>query len=407
MDIESILRKLNIQYVNNGTHLLFNYLEVSMSISIDTTNVYISPDFFGEVPHVMQSGAICISGTKEIRFHEDEELALEKTITTYVPWLLAMSDGDKTIEFFNEIDFYLLVLFESRGKKVLKRPENFIERTIASPRNLWETISLIEENNWYKLTVLNYSSRSIWIKKSDDIFLIFQDEEAKSRMRVVANNYNQHENMNALFIGMGSVNSYILKMLASKGLKKITMVDNDIVETGNLFRYAFPYIGVPKVDAAESFVNAVNSDAVIIKINSWIDSKSKGDCLTNRSHIFVSVDNYLSWINIILFLYHNVKEPTTIVFSGIDVFGRFGKYICLKYDPGATEDKISLLSFVENFLEVIPECFTERKIMVGNGCGKSLAVYSETDLLKIANEVISMGFYGKTQVIKFENSYYE
>ncbi|TQA95973.1 hypothetical protein FKY92_15620, partial [Enterococcus faecalis] len=93
MDIESILRKLNIQYVNNGTHLLFNYLEVSMSISIDTTNVYISPDFFGEVPHVMQSGAICISGTKEIRFHEDEELALEKTITTYVPWLLAMSDG--------------------------------------------------------------------------------------------------------------------------------------------------------------------------------------------------------------------------------------------------------------------------------------------------------------------------
>ncbi|HDT8062203.1 TPA: ThiF family adenylyltransferase, partial [Enterococcus faecalis] len=60
---------------------------------------------------------------------------------------------------------------------------------------------------------------------------------------------------------------YILKMLASKGLKKITMVDNDVVETGNLFRYAFPYIGVPKVDAAESFVNAVNSDAVIIKIN--------------------------------------------------------------------------------------------------------------------------------------------
>lgn len=64
MDIESILRKLNIQYVNNGTHLLFNYLEVSMSISIDTTNVYISPDFFGEVPHVMQSGAICISVLK-------------------------------------------------------------------------------------------------------------------------------------------------------------------------------------------------------------------------------------------------------------------------------------------------------------------------------------------------------
>ena len=185
------------------------------------------------------------------------------------------------------------------------------------------------------------------------------------------------------------------------------MVDNDVVETGNLFRYAFPYIGVPKVDAAESFVNAVNSDAVIIKINSWIDSKSKGDCLTNRSHIFVSVDNYLSWINIILFLYHNVKEPTTIVFFFFFVFGRFGKYICLKYDSGATEDKISLLSFVENFLEVIPECFTERKIMVGNGCGKSLAVYSETDLLKIANEVISMGFYGKTQVIKFENSYYE
>ena len=112
--------------------------------------------------------------------------------------------------------------------------------------------------------------------------------------------------------------------------------------------------------------------------NTRIDSQSSKQFIKDCTQIYVSVDDFYSWLEVLIYLKINALETAKITFVGIDVFGGFGKFI--------NTNKTNIIEDVKKFL-----FFNEgssRRMMIGNGCGKSLAVYDEEALNKLAKNVI-------------------
>jgi hypothetical protein len=87
-------------------------------------------------------------------------------------------------------------------------------------------------------------------------------------------------------------------------------------------------------------------------------------------------------------------ETAKITFVGIDVFGGFGKFINTN-TANIIEDAKKFLFYNEG---------NSRRMMIGNGCGKSLAVYDEEPLNKLAKNVIDKSeVMGEVEKVEFED----
>ncbi|PAF28162.1 ThiF family adenylyltransferase [Paenibacillus sp. 7516] len=94
------------------------------------------------------------------------------------------------------------------------------------------------------------------------------------------------QNQKVLLLGLGGVGSVVLYNLAALGVKNITGVDFDKVDTTNLNRqilYRESDVGDNKVDAAERTVNEFNSSIKFSTVNKKIESEEDLDKIISDS----------------------------------------------------------------------------------------------------------------------------
>lgn len=102
-------------------------------------------------------------------------------------------------------------------------------------------------------------------------------------------NLNKIKNMTVLVIGLGGVGGYALESIARAGIKKVIIVDKDVVDITNLNRQLVALsstVGLPKVDVFEKRLKEINKDLEIVKINEFI-TKENIDLLFNHNIDFM------------------------------------------------------------------------------------------------------------------------
>ena len=98
-----------------------------------------------------------------------------------------------------------------------------------------------------------------------------------------------------LIIGMGGLGSPLLMYLAAAGIGNITIMDSDKVELSNLQRQVIHNtynIGKFKVDSAKNFIDQINPEINITKINSRIDEHNINDLISKNDIIADGSDNF-------------------------------------------------------------------------------------------------------------------
>lgn len=145
----------------------------------------------------------------------------------------------------------------------------------------------------------------------------------------------------------------------------------------NAFRFAFPYKGKKKTYAVKEFCK--NLDSVNLRLfNLNIRADSDADIINDCKMIIVSVDNFMSWIQIASFLEKNCSDDVEIILVAINNFGENAKFV--KTKPR------QIINTTYDFL--FKSKITERRELIGNGCGRSIAIYDEELLIKLAKKVI-------------------
>ena len=98
-----------------------------------------------------------------------------------------------------------------------------------------------------------------------------------------------------LVIGIGGLGSPLLMYLAAAGIGNITIIDSDKVELSNLQRqviHSTYNIGKFKVDSAKNFIDQINPEINITKINSRIDEHNINDLISKNDIIADGSDNF-------------------------------------------------------------------------------------------------------------------
>jgi len=399
--MNKILDDLKIKYEQNEEGISFLIHNHQVFYNFCTKKVYLKPEYFGKIPHVMPDGSICISANQEISFEEgDESTKFKNTVEVYIPYLLSLTPALKLSEMIGEVDFYIrhLLKFKSVTKHI-NYMNNIKKEIVYTPNDLWDAIYYQQVESYIEIQPDGLEQYSIIIyRKTDNKFCIDMKEYLKTCQRVVGNHF-AIKDIRVGFIGVGSVNSYIIKELVSQGVNKFSFADNDIVEQGNMMRFAFPIIGDYKVDAARKFVNSVTKPYGKIQSLREMITKDSKNYFDNCVEIYISVDNYQSWLDILLYLgKYSIFENRVIHLVGIDAFANYSKYISIN-----TIDPKSFYSYYISFLtHKVRE--VKRKEMVLNGCGKSLAIYNETQLINLASKATKQSELNTNEVYDFRNS---
>ena len=377
-NIEKIIGEFDNKCKKENNKYFFKYNENAICYDASSKQFFLDKSLFAKIPHIMQDGSLCLYGNKNIQLNEnDEEILVRNTLQVYLPWLFNMQAEIKVIEFINEIEYYLKKIYKMKINKFKNVDHIFKKINVSTPIELWETIDIIKMNKIYEIYPNQYPEYKIYIKKNKDNFVINYDSYNKARLRVLGNDFNDI-NEKTCFIGVGSVNSYIIKQSLTRDIKEIVLIDNDRFKIDNAFRFAFPYKNKSKIECVQEFIKILKRPIKVQGYNIRIDSQSSKQFIKNCTQIYVSVDDFFSWLEVLIYLKINALETAKITFVGIDVFGGFGKFI--------NTNKTNIIEDVKKFL-----FFNEgssRRMMIGNGCGKSLAVDDEEALNKLAKNVI-------------------
>lgn len=390
----NIIKKVYPDTLLKEDKIVFWINGIEIQYRINEKSFFTNRMLFGKIPHIMPDGKICLYGNMDVRLNEaNEELSLYNIISKYIPWLILLPLDLKLLEFIFEIEFYIK---EYLGKKYeytcLKKERTFKKIKISSVDQLWESIEEMERYLKYEIYVEGYEDYSIYLEKKDDKILIERDAYKKARQRITGKKCNNLSKKTA-FIGVGSVNSYVIKYCLANGIDDIVLIDHDKFTIDNAFRFAFPYKGKKKIYAVKEFCR--NLDSIKIKTyNLNIKSKSDASIITECERIIVSVDNFMSWLDIACFLEGNCADNVEIILAAINNFGENAKYV--KTTPKTINETMSKFLFNSKV--------NERKELIGNGCGKSIAVYDEEILVKLAKEIVKNinNFEFKDEIIYVE-----
>ena len=391
-NIEELIEKFDKKYKKENNKFTFKYNENSICYDSANKQFFLDKNLFSKIPHVMPNGSLCLYGNRNIQLNEnDEEILVRNTLKVYIPWLFNMPSEIKVIEFINEIEYYLKKIYKKKVNKFKNIEHIFKTIKISTPIELWETIDTIKINKVYEIYPNKYPEYKIYIRKNKDGFVLNYDLYNKSRLRILGHDFKAiHEK--TCFIGVGSVNSYIIKQCLARDIQEIVLIDKDTFKIDNAFRFAFPYKNKSKIECVQEFIKILRKTIKVEGYNINIDSKSSKQYIRNCTRIFVSVDDFYSWLEVLVYLKINVLETAQITFVGIDVFGGFGKFINTNKN-NIIEDAKKFLFYNEG---------GSRRMMIGNGCGKSLAVYDEEALNKLAKKVINKGeVIGRVEKVEF------
>lgn len=345
---------------------------------IESKKFYVSKNLFGKIPHIMRDGQICLYGNIDIHLNEiNEEYSLPNLVSKYIPWLLRLPLDLKILEFLFEIEFYITAYLGYNYEiKSLKDEKIFKKVRLDTAEQIWETIENMENFSKYEIYVSGYEDYAIYLKKVYNKIIIERDPYKKARQRITGKKCNNLSGR-TLFIGVGSVNSYIIKYCLANGVNDMILVDHDKFTMDNAFRFAFPYKGKRKIYAVKEFCKNLE-DIKLEFHNLNITSQSNPDIFTKCDRVIVSVDNLMAWLDIACFLKEKCPNKIEIILVAINNFGENAKYV------RTSSDKI--IDIMIDFL--FKSKVAERRELIGNGCGKSIAIYDEELLVKLAKELV-------------------
>lgn len=103
-------------------------------------------------------------------------------------------------------------------------------------------------------------------------------------------NVNQLSNKCVLVLGVGGVGGYVVESLVRSGIGKIIIVDFDTIDISNINRQIIAMdstVGMKKVDVLEKRIKDINSDCIVIKNDSFIDSNNFLELFNDKIDFFV------------------------------------------------------------------------------------------------------------------------
>ncbi|MFV0249584.1 MAG: ThiF family adenylyltransferase [Bacilli bacterium] len=103
-------------------------------------------------------------------------------------------------------------------------------------------------------------------------------------------NLNKITNTTVLILGLGGVGSYATESLVRSGIKKIIIVDKDIIDISNLNRQLMTLhsnIGQNKTDVWEKRIKDINPTCEVIKINKFISENNIEELLNYKPDYIV------------------------------------------------------------------------------------------------------------------------
>jgi molybdopterin-synthase adenylyltransferase len=102
-------------------------------------------------------------------------------------------------------------------------------------------------------------------------------------------------NSHVMLIGAGGIGCPAIQYLAAGGVGTISVIDNDVVALSNLQRqilYTVDMIGIPKVQAAQSVVNALNAEVKFNAIASRLTAQTGAEILNGVDVVIDGSDNF-------------------------------------------------------------------------------------------------------------------
>lgn len=373
-----IIKKVDTNAIIIKDDIVFKIDDINFKYNITEKNFYTDRDWFGKVPHILRDGKVCMFGNIELHLNElIEENSLDSIVNKYIPWLFRLPLELKLLEFLFEIEYYVGSYLGYEAKEgSIKNNLSQTKIKINTVEQLWETIEEMENYSIYEIYIKSYEDYSIFLRKEKNVIYYERDAYKKARQRITGKKCNNLIGKTA-FIGVGSVNSYIIKYGLANGLNDVVLIDHDKYTVDNSFRFAFPYRRKKKIYAVKEFCR--NLDKVNLKLfNLNIRADSDANIINGCKRIIVSVDNFMSWIQIASFLERNCSEDVEIILAAINNFGENAKLV-------KTNSK-QIVNTTYDFL--FKSKITERRELIGNGCGRSIAIYDEELLVKLAKNVI-------------------
>ena len=129
--------------------------------------------------------------------------------------------------------------------------------------------------------------------------------------------FNYLQKQKITIIGLGGIGCPAAQYLVSAGIKKIKLIDGDIVQKTNLNRqilYSIKDIGKPKVEIAKKKLNNIYPECNINAISSHLESKNINKYLNNSSLIIDATDN---WKSMLLINKYCVNKSIPLVSSSV------------------------------------------------------------------------------------------
>ena len=129
--------------------------------------------------------------------------------------------------------------------------------------------------------------------------------------------FNYLQKQKITIVGLGGIGCPAAQYLVSAGIKKIKLIDGDIVQKTNLNRqilYSIKDIGKPKVEIAKKKLNNIYPECKINAISSHLESKNINKYLNNSSLIIDATDN---WKSMLLINKYCVNKSIPLVSSSV------------------------------------------------------------------------------------------
>lgn len=376
-----------------------------IDVKVKNKNYYVDQSFYGIVPHVMFSGGICLHANADMKIIEHEQSGFNEINEEYVKALFELGREQAVLEFLNEIEYYLIMTNIKKysdkfniKRKAIKQSKitNIVNYEIETTEDFHRFIESIFKDETEKISYDIYTSNTKIVEIRKDKLKVNYNYEfyEKNRLRV-SRNLSKFNSKNVLFIGVGSVNSYIIKQMISEKPAKIDLVDPSSFKQSNALRHAFYKKNGKKAISTQKFINNVYSECLV---NAYV---TNFECTLNLDYenidyIFISVDNLNSWFSCYVHLKAcNLNPQAKVIFVGIDGYARYGKFLYISFADLNDNKLIQFLTYNSSI-------HTSRKMMVGAGCGSSTAIYTEYDLNKLAKETLIKDL-SNIQEVSFEN----
>lgn len=352
--------------------------------------LFINPDNKARLLEVNKTKNNTIVKDINLRLNDFYVISGEIKKAIYIP--LKKSEG--ILPPNSEVSWDNEYLIEILNKNISYESYEYLRKTSISSRSInivfkmklpneFEIMFMIEvnfckKNNSSLIDRLrdNFDSiKYIWSIRCDKEYLL-------SRVGIQESFYSKK----VLIVGCGSLGSYIADEMPKIGINNITLVDDDVLESGNIFRHSlgFDYIGLKKIKGVRYKLERNFPEIIINTIDKEIVSAiNDGDInLMEYDLIIVSTGGTDKQIELNKLL-REMSAPNTI-YTWIEPYGQGIHALVVNHEK---EGCFQCLYFDEqNNLSANKAHFISKEVnsetLTGDGCGGSFNPYGNRILLE-------------------------